>query len=139
MKEEYNMEDKFTIMFDINKFQQMILDCITSDEIDNFYNNTIFSDDPKCKQAMIHGMVIASMMTSKCSYVFTKVIGEYSDDKILGKEQENKNIPNILLDERQYQKLFINDELVCDHKRLYPIDILEALHKKEIINFKVLS
>lgn len=81
-----NEKDKFVILFDSIKFQQMILDCISSGEIDKFYNNTIFSDDPKCKQAMIHGMVIASMMTSKCSYTLAKAIDEYSDDKKLSTE-----------------------------------------------------
>lgn len=126
-------KDKYVILFNTSEFQQRILDCITSDEINNFYNNTIFSDDPKCKQAMIHGMILASMMTSKCSYTFTKVIDKCSDDKKSRKEQENKSIPNVLLDDEN-AKLFINDKLVLDHKKLYPLDVLEALHKEGIIN-----
>jgi hypothetical protein len=52
-----------------SELQHKILDCITSDEIDKFFNATIFassSESQACKQAMIHGMVIAGMMTSRC-------------------------------------------------------------------------
>lgn len=57
------------ILINNNEFQQKILDCITSEEIDKIFNNTIFAisqEGQTCKQAMIHGMIIASLMTSNC-------------------------------------------------------------------------
>lgn len=40
---------------------------LTPKEIDKFFDNTVFVDDPKCRQAMIHGMRIAAMLTSDCN------------------------------------------------------------------------
>lgn len=60
------MDKKYMVLFNSVDFQRRILDCILTDEIDKFFNATIFadsSDAANCKQAMIHGMIIASMMT----------------------------------------------------------------------------
>ena len=53
------------VLVDQNDFLQKILDCISSDEVDKYLDNTSFKDIPQCKQAMVHGMLIAAMMTSK--------------------------------------------------------------------------
>lgn len=66
------MEEKYLILIDTKEFQQRLIDCITSEEIDKFFKNTIFADDKRCKQAMIHGMCVASMMTSCCEPILIK-------------------------------------------------------------------
>lgn len=50
---------------DIREFQTKILEFISSDEIDKFFNCTTFANIPECKQAMIYGMCIAAMLTSR--------------------------------------------------------------------------
>lgn len=44
-------------------------------------------------------------------------------------------LPNVVLDERDDEELRINGESVCHHKRLYAVDVLEALAEHGIINF----
>lgn len=60
------------ILIDSNELQQHIMDCINSEEIDKFYNCTMYKDNKECKGAMIHGMIIASMLTSRCEQHYTK-------------------------------------------------------------------
>lgn len=57
---------------DIKEFQTKILEFIASDEIDKFFNCTTFANIPECKQAMIYGMCIASMLTSRIEGVSLK-------------------------------------------------------------------
>lgn len=68
------MENKndYLMLIDSTEFQSKILDYITSKELDEMLAVTIFADKPECKQAMIHGMIIASMLTSKCEYFVAK-------------------------------------------------------------------
>lgn len=51
----------------VYEFQEMILKYIYSDEIDKIVGSTIFKDDPNGKRAIIHGMLMASIITSKCT------------------------------------------------------------------------
>ena len=69
------MEDKYSTFIDSKEFQAKILEFISSDEIDNFFNCTVFADIPACRQAMIYGMCIASMMTCKCE----QFVGKQND------------------------------------------------------------
>ena len=55
------------ILIDSSEFQKRVMKCITTEEFDKFFDNTVFVDDPKCRQAMIHGMCIAAMLTSDCN------------------------------------------------------------------------
>lgn len=60
------------ILFDSSELQRKVIDCVTSDGIDKFFAATYFKDNPEskaCRQAMIHGMVIASMMTCQCDTI----------------------------------------------------------------------
>lgn len=60
------------LLVDTSEYQKRVLDCIGSEEIDKFFGSTVFAGLPEsnmCKQAMIHGMIIASMMTSQCNHV----------------------------------------------------------------------
>lgn len=83
MKEVQLTEEKYLVLIDSNEFQKKVLDCINNqEEIDKLFHNTIFGDDPKCKQAMIHGMCIASMMTSQCEPTLVKITDQkYPDCK----------------------------------------------------------
>ena len=63
------------LLIDISEYQQKVLDCISSEEINKFFDSTIFAGIPEssmCKQAMIHGIIIASMMTSQCDHVIVE-------------------------------------------------------------------
>lgn len=57
------------ILIDSTELQQKVLDYISSCEIDKMINTTVFKDNQECKQAIIHGMVIASMLTSRCKQI----------------------------------------------------------------------
>lgn len=64
------------LFIDTTEYQKKVLDCIASEEIDKFFGVTYFKNLPEadmCKQAMIYGMTIAAMMTSRCDYVIIKV------------------------------------------------------------------
>lgn len=70
------MEYKYRVLIDSEELHQKILDVITTEkEIDKIFNNTIFAgkeNSDSYKMAMIHGMCIASMMTSYCKPVCIK-------------------------------------------------------------------
>ena len=62
------MKDK-KLFIEITEFQEKVLDYINSEEFMKMFNTTYFSDSQhkqECRAAMIHGMVIASMITSRC-------------------------------------------------------------------------
>lgn len=69
------MEDKYVTLIDSEEFQTKILKFIASEELDKFFNCTVFADKPECRQAMIYGMCIASMLTCKCK----RMIGKRND------------------------------------------------------------
>lgn len=67
------MEGKYKVLIDSQEFQRRILDLITTEELDKFFNCTVYAEEENSnsyKAAMIHGMCIASMMTSDCNQVF---------------------------------------------------------------------
>lgn len=46
------------VMIDTTEYQQRVLECIGSEEVDKFFGTTMFMNLPEssmCKQAMIHG------------------------------------------------------------------------------------
>lgn len=65
------MED-YKILINPTEFQQKVLDYIYSDELDKIIDSSIFKDNPECKRAIIHGMVIASMLTCRCEKIYVK-------------------------------------------------------------------
>lgn len=65
-------DNDYSILIDSEEFHKRVLDCIGSEEIDKFFNNTVFADDTRCKFAMIHGMSIAAMLTSDCKQICDK-------------------------------------------------------------------
>lgn len=64
------------ILIEPKEFQQKILDCVLTDEINRMFESTYFSTKENasdCKAAMIHGMIMASLLTSSCkTYVVNK-------------------------------------------------------------------
>ena len=64
------------ILIEPKEFQQKILDCVLTDEINKMFESTYFSTKENasdCKAAMIHGMIMASLLTSSCkTYVVNK-------------------------------------------------------------------
>ena len=65
------MED-YKILIDPSEFQQKVLDYINSDELDKMIDSTVFKDKPESKSAITHGMVIASMLTTRCEKIYVK-------------------------------------------------------------------
>lgn len=57
------------ILIDSTEFQRKVLDYISSCEIDKMIDATVFKDNQECKQAIIRGMAIASMLTSRCKQI----------------------------------------------------------------------
>lgn len=70
------MEYNYKVLIDSEELHKKILDAITTEsEINKIFNNTIFAakeNSELYKQAMIHGMCIASMMTSYCEPMCVK-------------------------------------------------------------------
>lgn len=57
------------ILIETKEFQQKILDCVLTDEINRMFESTYFStkeNSSDYKAAMIHGMIMASLLTSSC-------------------------------------------------------------------------
>lgn len=63
---------KDRILIDMGEFQSKILEHVCSNEFNKQFESTQFStyEDAKgYRQAMMHGMVMASIMTSQCEYL----------------------------------------------------------------------
>lgn len=74
------MEETF---INVYEFQETILKYICSDEINKIVDSTVFKDDPNGKQAIIHDMVMAALITSKCTkYRRVKEEEEESEENI---------------------------------------------------------
>lgn len=56
----------YKILIDSKEFGEKVLEYISSDELDKMINCTVFAGKPECRSAIIHGMSIASMLTSSC-------------------------------------------------------------------------
>lgn len=66
---------------DSTELQQKVLDYIVSAEFNKMVDSTVFRDDNQCKLAIIHGMVIASMLTCRCeSFCINFKKEEFEDD-----------------------------------------------------------
>ena len=76
--DKIKMSNDCKIVVDTNEFQQKVLDYINSDDIDKMISNTVFADKPECKSAIIHGMSIASMLTSACELMYVR---EYKEEE----------------------------------------------------------
>ena len=59
------------VLISQKELHNRILKCITSDEINKFVDNSVYSDNAMARQAITFGMCIASMLSSDCqTYLF---------------------------------------------------------------------
>lgn len=57
------------VFIEVTEFQRKVFDYIGSEQLSKMFDTTYFSkgeNKQECKMAMIHGMLIASMITSRC-------------------------------------------------------------------------
>lgn len=74
--------DNYKVLIDSTELQKKVLDYIASEEFNKMVNSTVFRDNNQCKMAIIHGMVIASMLTCRCEPLYINFKKEeYEDDK----------------------------------------------------------
>lgn len=73
------MEEKYDykVLIDSQEFQSKVLDFIDSTEFNTLFRSSVFNtcneyENKKNKGAIIHGMMLASMMTSKCKPLCVK-------------------------------------------------------------------
>lgn len=100
------------LLIDISEYQQKVLSCISSEEINKFFDSTIFAVAPEssmCKQAMIHGMIIASMMTSQCDQVIVgkRPVGHWN----LLDECSNEGVYCSVCNKKVYKKYYANQKM----------------------------
>ena len=74
------------ILIDQVDFQKKILDCVTSEEIDKYFYSAQFKNDSQCRQAMIYGMTIASLLVNQCK---PKIVIKDEKDSLIKYEFKN--------------------------------------------------
>lgn len=87
------MNEQSARLINANEFQEKIFDYALSDKLDKMIENTIFSDDQKCKSAIIQGMIIASMIISECNSIYIDV------DSMIPIENFEKSVRDETIDE----------------------------------------
>lgn len=83
-KNDIQNDDKYNyrVLIDSQEFQSKVLDFIDSTEFNTLFRSSMFNtcnehENKKNKGAIIHGMMLASMMTSRCKPLCVKEkIGE---------------------------------------------------------------
>lgn len=120
------MEDNYLTLIDSKEFQTKVLDYITSEDFDEAFNNTIFADKQECKGAMLHGMCMAAILTSKCKSLVVIPSGS-----VLTKEQtealyEFAKTP-VDIDEKFLEKF---NSIGCTSFQLTANELKEILEKE---------
>ena len=100
------------VMIDNTEYQQRVLECIGSEKVDKLFGSTMFVNLPEssmCKQAMIHGMAIASMMTSQCNQVIVekRPIGHWN----LLDGCSNEGVYCSVCNKKVYKKYYVNQKV----------------------------
>ena len=100
------------LLVDTSEYQKRVLDCIGSEEIDKFFGSTVFAgllESNMCKQAMIHGMIIASMMTSQCNHVVVmkRPVGHWN----LLDDCSNEGVYCSVCNKKVYKKYYANQKV----------------------------
>ena len=54
------------------EFNKMILDIIHNGELDKFIDNSVYKDKIECRSAIIYGMSLACIFTSKLDKIYVK-------------------------------------------------------------------
>lgn len=100
------------LLVDTSEYQQRVLNCIGSEEINKFFKSTIFASLPESnmyKQAMIHGMIIASMMTSQCDHVIVEKRPVWHWDLL--SECSNEGVYCSVCNKKIYKKCYGNQKV----------------------------
>lgn len=77
---------KDRILIDMGEFQSKILEHVCSNEFNKQFGSTQFStyEDAKgYRQAMMHGMIMASIMTSQCEYLCVREKLDEGDARVI--------------------------------------------------------
>lgn len=110
------MNEQSARLINANEFQEKILNYALSDKLDKMIENTIFSNDQKCRSAIIQGMIIASMITSECNSIYIDV-----DSMIPIENFENQSEMKLLMN---LQNVFLQQQLQLEKITLNTYKIL---------------
>lgn len=86
----------------VKEFQQLIFDYVTTDKVDEWFNTTVFSEKDNAdelRSAMIHGMLVAAMLTTQCRNI------EINDPI-------NIEEPSINIEESQLEQVVIDGDVI---------------------------
>lgn len=89
-------------LIDTEEFQQLILDYINTDKVDKWFTTTVFSEKDNAdelRSAMIHGMLVAAMLTTQCRHI------EINDPI-------NIEEPSINIEETQLEQVIIDGDVI---------------------------
>ena len=65
------MNNDIKMLIDYEKYYEMILNLIESDEINKKYiDNTVFKDNDTNRSAVIHGLILGCMLMTKCGMYY---------------------------------------------------------------------
>ena len=59
-------KEEYKVLIDSTEFQKKVLDYIGFGEVDKMIKASVFADKPEYKSAIIYGMSISAMLTSRC-------------------------------------------------------------------------
>lgn len=80
--DEANIQNKNEIkrFINVEEFQRKILDFIGSKKYKEMVSCTVFADDPRCINAITHGLSLAAMLASTdCTTYFCEKVEERDD------------------------------------------------------------
>ena len=89
-------------LIDTEEFQQLILDYINTDKVGKWFTTTVFSEKDNAdelRSAMIHGMLVAAMLTTQCRHI------EINDPI-------NIEEPSINIEETQLEQVIIDGDVI---------------------------
>lgn len=104
------------IFINSDELQGRILECIGSAEFDKYYNATVFNNDMRCKQAMMHGMLLGGMLASTCKTHIVQTVSRSSNfDKITTSEKTLIRFLRYVFDEGYTDGYNGNDSEDCKY------------------------
>ena len=137
------MNNDIKMLIDYEKYNEMILNLIGSDEINKKYiDNTVFKDNDTSRSAVIHGLILGCMLMTKCGMHYeSSKIKSYSDnmsdkDKIILRRKLAMELVNRIHEEigidlgynDDTNKHFIPSyaciELIMDTLRVYEMELI---------------
>ena len=131
-KVESNAEENLNeCMILINQvdFQKKILDCITSEEIDKYFYSAQFKNDSQCRQAMIYGMTIASLLINQCK---PKIIIQGEKDSLIKYEFKNGESIKVVNEENNESTDTENKQITNDKILSQYVDIKNSIYRNRV-------